>query len=369
MKSIFYKSLLAGLRTNLTSGPRTKKKLLIIESDDWGAIRTPSREVLEEFDRLGYNWEKSIYKWDALASETDLDRLFDLLSSIKNGNGKRPVITANVIVANPDFDKIRQANFQEFFYEPFYKTFQKYPEHKNNLSIWKKAIQDKLFMPQFHGREHLNISRWLRALNEPNSKARKCFDYNSTFSGFEDYAFMEAFDWSDPSEIENHKEAIIDGLRIFKETFGFESKSFIAPCYNWDSKIEPLLAEQGIKWIQGVSYQLAPTGVFDNYKPIRHTFAQKNSFGSRYNIRNVFFEPVNNYDFDYSLPALARIQAAFLLGRPAVISTHRINYVGFINPQNRDNGLRQLKKLLSQVVKKWPDVEFISTDQLSEYFE
>ncbi len=85
------------------------------------------------------------------------------------------------------------------------------------------------------------------------------------------------------------------------------------------------------------------------------------------NIRNVFFEPVNDPTKDWTDAALARIQAAFLMKRPAVISTHRVNFVGFIDPKNRENGLVQLEKLLQTVVKKWPDVKFITTNELSNY--
>jgi hypothetical protein len=82
----------------------------------------------------------------------------------------------------------------------------------------------------------------------------------------------------------------------------------------------------------------------------------------------VFFEPVHNPGKDWTKPAMARIQAAFLMKRPAVISSHRVNYIGFIDPKNKENGLRQLGSLLKQILKKWPDVRFVTTDQLISYF-
>ena len=369
MSRSYIKSFLVGVKTNLTGSKRLMERLLIIESDDWGAIRTPSAESLKAFASKGFELDKSLYKVDALASKTDLEMLFNLLMSIKNVNGQHPVITANAIMANPNFEKIKESNFQSYHWEPFYHTFKHYQEHQDNLNIWKMGMAEGVFYPQFHGREHLNIGRWMRALQKPDEKVRFSFDCGSTYSGSDDYAFMEAYDWSFPEEIEEHKVIIKQGLEIFKDTFGFYSKSFIAPCYNWDSALESFLAEQGIEWIQGIGSQLAPTGTFDNYRAIPHHFAQKNAFGSYYNIRNVFFEPVYDPDKDWTDAAMARIQAAFLMKRPAVISSHRVNYVGFIDPKNRDNGLRQLEKLLRTVVKKWPDVKFITTDQLSNYID
>lgn len=365
----YLKSFLGGTICNTIGSRRVKDKLLIIESDDWGAIRTPSAESLNAFARKGFEIEKSLYKVDALASKSDLELFFNLLMSVKNVYGEHPVITANTIMANPDFKKIKESDFQSYYWEPFYKTFERYPEHQDNLKLWKDGIDEGVFYPQFHGREHLNVRRWMHALQQSDEKVRFSFDWGSTYSGTGDYAFMEAYDWSYPEEVEGHKLIIKQGLEIFRNTFGFASKSFIAPCYNWDSALEVFLAEEGIKWIQGVGSQLAPTGIFDNYRAIPHYFAKENAFGSFYNIRNVFFEPVNNIKLDWTVTALARIQSAFLLKRPAVISTHRVNYIGYIDPKNRDNGLRQLEKLLRTVVKKWPNVKFITTDQLSNYVD
>lgn len=367
MDSTFVKSFIGGIRSNFKGDLRLKTKILLIESDDWGAIRTPSKESLASFQRQGFELDKSLYKVDALASQSDLEDLFDLLLSFKNTEGQHPVITANAIMANPDFQRIRDSDFKEYYFQPFNDTFKSYSSHQNNLEIWKKGMKLGIFQPQFHGREHLNLGRWMKALQQGDRNLHFSFDLNSTYSGREDYAFMEAYDWSCPDEVEIHKKIISEGLRIFEETFGFRSQSFIAPCYNWDAGLDSFLASQGIKCIQGIGSQMAPTGHFGQYTRIPHYFGKRNAFGSFYNIRNVFFEPVNNSEKDWTLPALARIQAAFLMNRPAVISTHRVNYVGYIDPKNKENGLKQLKRLLTEVLKKWPEVQFMSTDQLQNY--
>jgi hypothetical protein len=368
MNLSYLKSFVRGLETNVYGKVRLSEKIIIIESDDWGAIRTPSNEALTAFKRKGFEIDKSIYKVDSLASKSDLEDLFDLLSSFKNLYGEHPIFTANAIMANPDFDRIRASEFKEFHFEPFNETFKKYPEHENNLQIWKRGKEEKLFHPQFHGREHLNVGRWMKDLLDGNDKVRFSFDYNSTYSGVGDYSFMGSYDWSVPEEIGEHEKMIIEGLKIFEETFGYKSNSFIAPCYNWDSQLEPLLAESGIKCIQGIRSQLAPTGILGKYNQIPHYFGEKNKYGTFYNVRNVFFEPVHNPGKDWTKPAMARIQAAFLMKRPAVISSHRVNYIGFIDPKNKENGLRQLGSLLKQILKKWPDVRFVTTDQLISYF-
>lgn len=54
-------------------------------------------------------------KFDTLESNEDLEKLFDILLSFKDHNGNHPVITAVTNIANPEFDKIRENNFEHYF--------------------------------------------------------------------------------------------------------------------------------------------------------------------------------------------------------------------------------------------------------------
>ena len=364
-KFSYLKSFAAAADIN-RKGKNVKEKLIIIESDDWGAIRTPSRETLAYFEQKGFDIANSIYKNDALASQDDLEQLFDVLQKYKGSDGNPAVITANAIMANPDFEKIKANDFQQYFYEDFTETLKRYSKHRNNFELWEQGRNNKVFHPQFHGREHLNIKRWMKALQSKNEAVMASFDQQTTYSGKADYSFMEAYDWDVPEDVNEHKTIIADGLRIFEEKFGFKPKSFIAPCYNWDTKLEPFLAENGIEWIQSLRSQLQPSGIFGQYQPIRHSFGHQQN-GLRYNTRNCFFEPSMLPQKDWVNSCLAQIQAAFLFSKPAVLCSHRINFIGFIDPKNGERGLRDLDLLLKAIVKKWPDAKFITTDELSDY--
>ena len=41
-----------------------------------------------------------------------------------------------------------------------------------------------------------------------------------------------------------------------------------------------------------------------------------------------------------------------------------MNYIGSINPNNRKENLKLLDQLLKKVIMLWPNVEFMSSDQL-----
>ena len=129
-------------------GWRTNRKIVVIESDDWGSIRMPSKDVYYKCLNAGYEVDQNAYEqFDSLASEEDIEMLFNLLIQFKDSKGMHPVITANVLPANPDFDSIQESDFKEYYYELITETFYKYPYHKNCFNLWKEGIQQKIFFP------------------------------------------------------------------------------------------------------------------------------------------------------------------------------------------------------------------------------
>ncbi|MEQ8533404.1 MAG: hypothetical protein RIB86_16230 [Imperialibacter sp.] len=348
-------------------GLRVTDNVLIIESDDWGAIRTPSAAALDRMTEKGLQLADTFYKFDSLASEDDLDFLFNVLHKVRNIDGDSVKLTANTIVANPDFQKIRDGKFRSYFYEPFTDTLAQYPKHSKSFDKWRQGMAENIFRPQFHGREHLNINRWLRRLQEGDKDTLFCFDQKTTYSGFGDYSFMEAFDWDSEKDVSLHQAIIADGLELFEKIFRFKSKSFIAPCYNWDSSLDPNFPQMGIEILQSSKHQLVPTGQFGQYIKKRHHFGELRGGCPMYNLRNCVFEPSMNPNKDWVDSCLAEIQSAFTFRKPAVICSHRVNYIGFINEKNRDFSLCELERLLLKVVQKWPEVRFVFTDQVKNF--
>ena len=187
-------------------------------------------------------------RYDSLASEDDLSALFEVLDRFRDVNGNPPVITANCVVANPDFNAIKKSGFKEYYYELFTDTLQSYPNHAHSFQLWKEGMERKLFFPQFHGREHLNVSRWMRALQFGLPETRLAFDFNlfglsTNITTEERESYLEAFAVENDLEAEKIREIIKDGLSLFKQIFGFASLSFVAPNYVWPPVIEQNLEE------------------------------------------------------------------------------------------------------------------------------
>jgi hypothetical protein len=61
---------------------------------------------------------------------------------------------------------------------------------------------------------------------------------------------------------------------------------------------------------------------------------------------------------------MREIKSAFFWRTPAIISTHRVNYASGMDIKNRDNNLKLLEMLLQNILRTWPDVEFVTSDEL-----
>src|SRR5690606_5956494 len=95
---------------------KTKDKIIVIESDDWGSIRIPSLESYLNLQKEGFLVEKcSFLRYDNLETKEDFNQLKLMFDRIYSLTGKKPIITANYIMANPDFLKIEESNYQEYY--------------------------------------------------------------------------------------------------------------------------------------------------------------------------------------------------------------------------------------------------------------
>ncbi len=354
-------------------GWRTNRKILVIESDDWGSIRMSSREAFRSLQKMGYPVNENPFnRMDTLESNEDVELLMEVLSAVKDQRGKPAKMTLNNVVANPDFKKIKESNFSQYFYEPFTETLKKHPSRDRVYQLLKDGTSQGLFKPQYHGREHLNVGRWLRDLQKGKGPLLDAFEFEMYSLHFEknpEYLneYMDALDFDSTKQLEDQKEILTEGYTLFSSLWGFRSKSFIANCYTWHPEHEKFLGKLGIQYFQGIANQFVPiSGPGYKYKKVFHYQGQKNKLGQRYLLRNAFFEPYQQKESNHINGCLARIALAFQWKKPAVISTHRINYVGSLDLENRNKNLRFLLNLLRAIKKEWPDVEFFSSDELGD---
>ena len=357
-------------------GWRTKRHLVVIESDDWGTIRMPSREVDEEFLHRGIRVDRDPYcRYDNLATKHDLENLFEVLHSVKDKNGHPAVITANTLSANPVFDKIRESNFTQYYFEPFTDTLKRDVAHADAFEMWKQGMTEGIFHPQSHGREHLYVKKWLRTLQNGVSVTRTAFNLGTwgltahVDPSIKEY-YMGAFNSSEDADIREFGVIIDDALRMFREIFGFDSLSFTPTTYTWSPKIEPCLVQHGVRYVQSTFQQKVPIGDDQGVKVLYRGFQGTITKAGLIRLfRNCFWEPSTGEKYDWYGDCLKRIEIAFKWGKAANICAHRVNFIGSIDSANTDRNLPEFKRLLQEIVRRWPDVEFVTSDQLGEIIE
>ena len=346
-------------------GWRTKRKIVVIESDDWGSIRMPSLKTFESLKANGLDLtsgDASRYNLnDTLASAEDLAALFDVLKSVKDKNGRNAVFTPCCIVANPDFEKIEANGFHEYFYEPFIETL-KYYKREDAFQFWQQGIKERLFVPEFHGREHLNVPIWLRALqgNDPNTLLafkHRMWGFNSKNN------YQEAFALGLVKDIDFHKNTIKEGLQLFKDLFGYQAGLLVPPNGAFYKELENYSAGKGIRFISKSKIQKERLINGESRKSF-YWNGKTNKRGQIYITRNVSFEP-NYPGRDWIKSAMNDIEVAFTWNKPAILTTHRTNYIGSLNISNREHGLSILEGFLKSVTQKWPEVEFMTSAELN----
>lgn len=352
-------------------GWRTDRKIVVIESDDWGSIRMPSRQVYDKCLHAGYHVDKIAYeKYDSLASEDDLEMLFDLLSSFKDKNGNHPVITANVLTANPDFDKIKNSGFTEYHYESIKETFNRYPKHRSCFDLWMQGLNENVFYPQSHGREHLNVSMFMNALKACDEDAMFAFENRMPGimqpDSLQGNMYVESLKYSSDEDKTQKLKIVLEGLKQFEELFGYISRSFIPPNYFWSPDFNEQVSRAGVKFYQGNRRMKEPHIYGEGNVIHSHILGKKNKYGQVYLIRNSMFEPsLGKSQKEKAVnQCLKQINASFTMKKPAIVCSHRLNYVGYLDQSNRDRTLQMLKTLLREILKKWPAVEFMTSDKL-----
>ncbi len=354
-------------------GWRTKRKIVVIESDDWGSVYMSDRKSLEDLKAKGVPLTSHYVNNDTLESNEDMEMLFEVLRKHKDSTGRNAIMTGVNVVANPDFEKIRANGFTKYEYELFTDTARRFPGSNRIQELWLQGISERLLVPVFHGREHLNVQRWMRLLQEGNETLRLAFDYgvsalSKDLQGKSLPDLRAAFDIDTVEDIPYLREVIISGMAAFEKLFGYRSTFFIPTNGPFNNSLEALTAQEGVKYTGTGKIQREPLGNGEYKKHFRY-IGKRNYHGQIYLTRNCFFEP-NSWEYardkDWVGTCLKEIEIAFRCYKPATISSHRVNYMGTIDPENRANGLKKLNLLLTQIIKRWPEVEFMTSMELGD---
>jgi len=343
---MFFNNYVNLIFRNLINIPGSRfGKIVIFLSDDWGCLRHASVWSREQLIKQGFNLNSNRFdRYDCLESNEDLEHLFEVLLKYKDHKGNHPVITALTNVANPDFTAIRASGFSRYSYETIPETFNRYPGRDKVLQYYMQGIENRIFIPQFHGREHLHIKRWMIYLQDEAGIARNAFRHEFFLLGRSQLPANQlglgaAFDLDSLDELEAQEAILKDGLDLFEQVFSYRSRYFTAPSGIYHSGLEKCLSEEGVSLIDVPRYRKMPVGE-NRTKTKLHYLGQKNRLGQFYITRNAVFEPNMYSDNDGVDSCLSDIELAFRWHKPAVISNHRAAFAGELTQQTGPGHLK-----------------------------
>lgn len=347
---------------------RTDRHIVVIESDDWGSIRVGSRKTYDALIKDGYAMDTRPYeRFDCLETDDDISALSSVLLKHRDSMGNYPIITLNYLSANPDFEQIKNDGFKKYSFRTVEQTYQETEGANNVISLVKEGIKVGVFRPQCHGREHFNVLEWLKAIQSGDKDVLTAFKYGMCGIFPKDNPsignqYMVALRSVDEESQVYVNQSIVQALELFEKIWGYPSISFIAPCYTWNDSIEYVLQKNGVKFVQGVRFRRS-----SSCQKRKYCYAGEKRNGLMLGIRNCFFEPSTTKNFHIS-DLMKEVDSAFRKNKIAVISSHRINYVSGIDVNNRDKNLQLLDRFFEELIQTYPDIVFMSSDQLiSEY--
>ncbi len=311
---------------------------VLIESDDWGP-------------------------GEALHAQRLL-QLFACLETHKDSFSRAVVITADIVLSVPDIDKI-QADPDAGYHRKLLNEVS--PDIYQAMII---GINQGVLVPQLHGLEHLNGQAFAKLCQLNDSRIAgaladpKRWNWESLDSPLQGHYVDGSKLPTQAISSEKAQTLIAMAALRFTELFGYPSFSTVAPCYLWNSTIEKLWQQNGIKVIQTAGYRCDGRDKQGHYHQDRNLIrvGDLSESAQVYLVRNVMYEPVdgnNNADTAYKEALVAYAQAL-----PISISTHRYNYTRGV--EDFQSSLQGLDQLLSAIGANIAELRFVSSPELGE---
>ena len=314
----------------------------------------PNKETFDFLKAKRFSVDKNNFtKFDTYGSPSDLNELFTVLESVKDFKGNSAKLSPFICLTNPDFKRIKSSDYNNYFYETFDVTLNRIfgPEI---LETWKNGLEKNLFLPEFHGREHFNIPLLLEMLKSNKEAFREAFNEGVVHVPLNSIGLLNdlapAYYYRNEGELVYFKDALKEGIGLFKQKINKEPLAFTPPDGIFNQQLEEAFLKTPIRGLVVNRKRLEPQvdGKI-NKRNYLYKFGKNNNYGQVYYRRNVKFEPIQeSYLFEN---VLSGIDAAFRWGKPAVLSSHRINYVSGLDSHHQKFTLKELERLLKKLFK------------------
>jgi hypothetical protein len=319
--------------------PVLRYPVVIVESDDWGP------GPAEQAERLA--------------------ALCETLSRYQDATGRHPVMTIGLVLAIPDAAAIRQGNCAHYQRRTLAD-----PRETGLLTTLRDGVRHGVLALQLHGLEHL----WPPAFMDLASREGEVRQWlaQSDDAATETLPPPVQSRWIDGSMLPSRslaapaiQSAAREEVATFAQLFGEPPVVAVPPTFIWNSEVERAWATAGVRFV--VTSGRRYTGRNSQGQPAGMDRQMLNGEigdgGVCYLVRDIYFEPNFGHQAE---SVLAAIRERTQLGRPALLETHRFNFLGAAAVF--ESSRRELERLLAGLLREFPTVRFMSTEALGEAY-
>lgn len=303
-------------------------KAVVLESDDWGlAAWSPDEQAHRVLTGTPAFRTPAgrLYGRSTLESAEDVRQLAAVLLEVKGRDGLPPVLQANTIVGNPDYDALEPPTFAVQSLPVVMHPL--LPSRWQRPGLWeavRRAEAEGVWWAELHGLHHLPAAAWLHALRRGMDDARSAHAQSSPIC----LAVQGSGEYDAGESREVRAADLAAALEAFKRLFGRVPTSFCPPDYRFDDWLEEEAERLGITTLQGKPEQAGGRWVALRRRWLMLRFPHQR--GARFYMPpRIAFEPRGNARSEGPVGHEAVIRAARAAwgrGQPAIVSTHRLNF-------------------------------------------
>jgi hypothetical protein len=350
----------------------SQQRAVVLESDDWGLCGfVPDSAAWQGIDRrvLAPGRFPAAYWNSTLEDSAQLGRLGRVLMRHRDLDGLPPVLQPNYILSALSYD---QATEDSGRWRRF--NLPDLPPRYGRAGLWEMvaALQEAgVWHPELHGRYHYDPQRRQRAVQDNPTARRAAARGILIFPGSSRALEL------DPRRGRQSLAADLDTMMsIFAGLFGRAPVSVVAPDYSWTAMSEELWQSSGLRVVQAKRQQRRPQG--SDGRPLTRAVKVLARAWDRfarpdlvYLERNCDLEPsqADGWRAEAAV-CLDQIEAVWRGGEPAIVETHRVNYV-HLDGARAERGRRALAALLAGLLGEGSTragARFLVDDELAQLY-
>lgn len=315
--------------------PVLARPVVIVESDDWGPGPAEDAAMLQ--------------------------RIANLLSHIRDREGRPAVMTLGVVLGRPDGPAILADGCR--FYR---RSLLDDPAYAPIVAAMREGCAMGVFALQRHGLEHCwpdsllararedaDLRRWFA---DPEARSETL--PSALQSRWVDTATLP----SRPIPVAEIEAAVKEEGDAFMRIFGERPSVAVPNTFVWSAAVERAWAADGVQCVVTCGRQYegrnAEGALMPPTRPIFN--GELGLGGVRHVVRDVYFEPIRGHRAEQVWQGVAERVA---LGRPALIETHRESFIA--GSLAAEQALAELARALGGVLQRYPDTCFLSTAALN----